>query len=51
MSPGLVSVVTAIYLVVAFKELKADHVGMAVVFFGYALANVGMIYSMMKGGS
>lgn len=44
MSATLIAIVTLIYLGVALSEWRQDHAGMAVVFLGYALANLGLIY-------
>lgn len=46
MSAGLISVVTLCYLGVAFDQLRLGNFGMALVWSGYAIANVGLIWSM-----
>lgn len=46
MSTPLIAVVTLIYVGVAVSEFYAERPGMAVVFGGYAAANVGLIWSI-----
>lgn len=47
MSASLIAIVTVIYLGVAVTEFIADRPGMSVVFVGYALANLGLIYNTL----
>jgi hypothetical protein len=49
MSASLIAIVTLIYLGVAISEWKAQRPGMAVVFLGYAFANLGLIYQTING--
>lgn len=46
MSVGFIMVVTLMYVGVATSELWSGHYGLALVFAAYALANVGLIWSM-----
>jgi hypothetical protein len=46
MSAGLLSVVTLMYLGVALDQITKGQPWMAVVWFGYALANLGFIGAM-----
>lgn len=46
MSTPLIALVTLIYVGVAVSELYVGRPGMAVVFGGYALANLGLIWSI-----
>ena len=49
MSASLIAVVTVIYVLAACVLLWRDgKPGMAIVFAGYALANVGMIWDLMR---
>jgi hypothetical protein len=43
MSAPLVALVMIIYLGVALSEYRHGNTGMAVVFFGYAVSNIGFI--------
>jgi hypothetical protein len=43
MSVALIGFVGMIYLAIAVSELSAGNNGLALVFFSYALANVGLI--------
>jgi hypothetical protein len=45
-STPLIALVTLIYVGVAVSELYAERPGMAVVFGGYAVANLGLIWSI-----
>ena len=47
-SAPLIGIVTLIYLGVAVSEWWAGRNGMTVVFVGYALANLGLIYEAMR---
>lgn len=46
MSIPLILIVTAIYAGVSFSELRAGRHGMALMFAAYAMANVGLIWSI-----
>ena len=48
MSPLLLAIVTVIYGGVAASEWSADRPGMSLVFVGYALANVGLIWQTLR---
>lgn len=48
MSAVLVVLVAAIYMGVAAKEIAAEHYGLALMFFAYALANAGLLWEMQK---
>jgi uncharacterized membrane protein YecN with MAPEG domain len=48
MSIYLIGVVTIIYLAVSVDLLIKSQIGMSLCFLGYAVANVGLIYSMVK---
>ena len=43
MSAGLLWLVTAIYLFVAVEQLHNGNQNMGIVYFGYAVANIGLI--------
>lgn len=45
MSSPLILAVGVVYLVVAFDQLRKGSPGMAIAWFGYALANVGLAYA------
>lgn len=47
-SPGLMAVVTTIYVAVALSELTKGNAPMSVVFISYACGNLGFIWSMLK---
>ena len=46
MSLVLTAIVTGIYLLVAVSEVYQGRTGFALMFFGYALANVGIMLSL-----
>lgn len=46
MSAWLTGVVTLIYMLVAFNEMYQGRPGIALMFAGYALANLGIIWTM-----
>ena len=46
MSTGLIALVTFIYMGVAGSEIWGGNYGIALVFASYAMANVGLIWSM-----
>jgi hypothetical protein len=46
MSATLIGLTALIYCGVAISELLEGHHGMALVFFAYALANIGLILSL-----
>lgn len=48
MSATLVGIVTVIYIGVAVSELRNNNGGMAVVYFGYSVANLGLIWQAMQ---
>lgn len=48
MSAGLIALVTLIYLGVAVSEWIGGRRAMAFVWFGYALANIGLIAETLK---
>lgn len=48
MSIWLVAFVGLIYLAVCVNEWLAGNTGTAIMFFGYSLANVGVILSMWR---
>lgn len=48
MSAILVGVVTFIYVGVAVSELRNGNGGMAVVYLGYSVANLGLIWQAMQ---
>jgi hypothetical protein len=48
MSAWLIGVVTVIYVLVALSFLREENTAMAIVFGGYALANIGLIIATMK---
>lgn len=49
MSIGLIALVTLIYIGVAISEAWSGRPGMAVVFVGYAFANLGLIWNIYAG--
>lgn len=49
MSINLIALVTLIYAGVAANELRAKNFAMALVYAGYAVANVGLIATMKSG--
>lgn len=48
MSTPLIAVVTLIYFWVSFCEYQAGRHGMALSWFAYSLANIGMIWNIMQ---
>jgi hypothetical protein len=46
MSAGLIGLTGVIYLGVMVSEFRAGHLGMSLVFFGYALANLGLLFAL-----
>ena len=48
MSPPLIIIVTLIYLGVAVSEYSNGRKGLAIMFVGYALANIGLIVETVK---
>lgn len=48
MSTPLIIVVTLIYMGVSVSELLASRYGTALMFFAYALANIGIIMGMVR---
>ena len=48
MSVHLIGVVTLIYLAVCIELLIAGNKGMSLCFLGYTVANVGLMWSMIK---
>lgn len=48
MSVWMIVLVTACYVAVALDQALAGRPGMAIVFGGYAAANVGMIIEIMR---
>ncbi|HEY8837386.1 MAG TPA: hypothetical protein VIO16_06850 [Dehalococcoidia bacterium] len=49
MSAWLIGLVTFIYLWVTVNEYLAGNTPMAIVYFGYSIANVGLIILAIKG--
>ncbi len=47
MSSTLIAIVTLIYLGVCASEWHSGNTAMALVFFGYAVANVGLIWQTL----
>jgi hypothetical protein len=47
MSAPLIGIVTLIYLGVAISEWTSGRRGMAIVFVGYSVANIGLIWETM----
>lgn len=50
MSTPLIAIVTAIYVAVSGTLAYQRRWGMALVFIAYALANVGLIWDLTRGG-
>jgi len=50
MSAPVILFVGAIYLVVCLDNLRTGRPGMALAWFGYALANCGLAWDFFKGG-
>lgn len=48
MSTGLLMLVTVIYAGICMSEIINGRFGFAAVFFGYTMANCGMIWEMVK---
>lgn len=48
MSGTLIGLVTVIYIAVSFSFYNHHNPGMAICFFGYALANLGIIMATLK---
>ena len=48
MSVHLIGVVTLIYLAVSIDLLRGGQTGMSLCFLGYTVANVGLMWSMIK---
>ena len=49
MSAGLVTCVTLAYLGVAFDQVCKGRLDLALVWTGYAIANIGMIWGFARG--
>jgi hypothetical protein len=48
MSSPLIIFVGAVYLLVAFDQLRHGHPGMAIAWLGYAIANVGLAWQAWR---